>query len=65
MSTGVTWILWSDLLDGQDWVLYSVVDGAMNWLPCPARQKDGTQGLCTSLFGCLNQAECVLNSLVR
>ena len=33
----VAWILWSGLLDGQDWALYSVVDGAMNDLPCSAR----------------------------
>lgn len=44
----VVWILWSSLLDGQDWVPYSVADGAMNEFPCP--------GLYGSLFGDWNQA---------
>ena len=29
-GAALSWILWSGLLDGWDWVLYSVVDGAMN-----------------------------------
>lgn len=30
MGSTVGWILWSGLLDGQDWVLHSVLDRAMN-----------------------------------
>lgn len=30
MGLVVAWILWSGFLDGQDWVLYSPVGGAMN-----------------------------------
>lgn len=37
LSSVVAWTLLSDLLDGQDWVLYSVVVGAMNELLCLSR----------------------------
>lgn len=30
MATAIAWILWSGLLDGQDWILYSVLDEARN-----------------------------------
>lgn len=42
MGSAVAWIFWYGLLDGWDWVLFSVVNGI--------------QGLYSSLFGNLNQA---------
>lgn len=35
MGSVVAWLLWSDLLDGWDWVLYLVVNGVMNYLLYP------------------------------
>lgn len=37
MGFVVAWILWSDLLGGESCVLYSLVDGAVDQLPCSVR----------------------------
>ena len=34
MGPKIAWILLSGLLDAWNWVLYSTLDGAMNYLPC-------------------------------
>lgn len=49
----VVWILQSGLLDGQVWVLYSVLVGAMSYLSCLGRAAGWNSG---RLFGDLNQA---------
>lgn len=36
MGPSVAWVLWSGLPDDQDWVLYSIVDGAMNYIHSPS-----------------------------
>lgn len=44
MGSVVVWILWSPLLDGQDWVLHWIC------FPVLTRQQDWTQGLYSSFF---------------
>ena len=56
LSSVVAWTLLSDLLDGQDWVLYSVVDWAVNYLPCPCRAVGWDPGPVQLIVGFLNQA---------
>lgn len=36
-------------LDGQDWIQCSVVDGMVNYLPCPGSQPARAEGLYSSL----------------
>lgn len=55
MGFVVAWILWSGLIDDHNWVLYSVVDRAVNYLPC----LDRAQGRIWI------RPECALNPLVR
>ena len=51
MGSAAVWILWSGLLDGWDWVLYSVAVGVWISFPALAGQQDRTQVLYSSLFG--------------
>lgn len=51
MGSVVPWIL-----DGLDWVLYSVVDGAMNQLPCPGKAAGQDPGPVWLLFRDPDQA---------
>lgn len=36
MGYVIAWVLWLGSLECWDWVLYSEVDGAMNYIPYPS-----------------------------
>lgn len=44
MGSTIAWILQLGLLDGQDCVLYSVVNGPMNYLSCSGRMEGQDPG---------------------
>lgn len=56
MASTVAWVLWSDFLDSQAWVLCSVVDGvSRSWRPGTAVQQNRPQGLQGSLENLIRQ----------
>lgn len=65
----VSWTLLSGLLDGQDWVLYSVVDGTVNVsLPGQSSRQSSRRGsgACMAhVWGTKIRHACGMNSLVR
>lgn len=44
MGSEVAWILWSGLLDDQNWLLYSVINEAMNEVLYPRRTTELAPG---------------------
>ena len=67
MSSVIASVLWSGLLDGQDWVYYSTQQQMGLWISIPALvgQQDGPWDLNGLLFGRLESGKTALNSLAR
>lgn len=57
MGSVVSWILWSGLLSGHDWILYSLVTETINQLPCSSTAGKAALKLVKLFACCLNSSQ--------